>query len=287
MLSEIKVDRQKIVVLLAVWTAYGLFFGTQSYVRDLYSGGQASLPSYVAVWICCGYSWAVLTFPVLVFARRFSLEKLKWPRFLLVHFGSAPVFASVQLGIYVLIAGVLFSRPNRSLWDNYEFLLASELQWSVLVYGAIIAVITTYDRLFTKDFEPLSRDNGRTHTTQATGQPRSTGTNGFLRRISVKENGKIVLVDADRINWIESYGNYLFLYTPERKFIYRETMAAMERKLNPEQFVRIRRSTIVKVDQIKELHPSDNGEFEIVLVSGNILCSTRRYRKNLERVLKS
>ena len=111
-------------------------------------------------------------------------------------------------------------------------------------------------------------------------------TNGFLRRVPVKENGKIVLVDADRIDWVESFGNYIFLHTADRKFIHRETVAAMEKKLDPHEFVRIRRSTIVRIDRIKELHPGDNGEFEVVLEGGTVLFSTRRYRKNLESVLK-
>src|SRR5437867_4107098 len=125
MLSETKLDRQKLIILLAVWTAFGLFLGTQDYVRDVYFGRSASLPGYIVGWTFCGYSWAILTFPVLFFARRFSLERLKWPRFFLVHIPVAFLFSMAQLGIYLLIAGVLFNRRDRGLWDFYKFLLAS------------------------------------------------------------------------------------------------------------------------------------------------------------------
>jgi len=108
----------------------------------------------------------------------------------------------------------------------------------------------------------------------------------FLRRISVKENGRIILVDTDQINWIESYGNYLFLHTTNGKLIYRETMTAMEKKLDPAEFVRIRRSAIVRIDSIREFHPIDNGEFEVVLENGSVLSSTRRYKNNLQSILK-
>jgi two-component system LytT family response regulator len=96
-----------------------------------------------------------------------------------------------------------------------------------------------------------------------------------------------VLVDAEQLERIESYGNYLFLYTAGGKFIHRETMSAMVKKLDPAEFVRIRRSAIIRIDRIRELHPVDNGEFEVVLESGTVLSSTRRYKKNFESILKS
>jgi hypothetical protein len=287
MLSEIKLDRLRLILLLAVWTAFGLFFGTQNYIRDLYFGRSASLSGYIIGWIFCGYSWALLTIPVLVFVRRFSLEKLRWPRFLLVHIPAAVLFSLVQLGIYLVIAGILFNRPDRSLWDYYKFLLANELQSSILGYFAIVSAATAYDRFLNKKRTQSPPVFSEEALPQSVPSPRSNGTNGYLRRISVKEGGKIVLVDIDQVNRIESYGNYLFLHTPERKYIYRETMAAIEKRLDPAYFVRIRRSAIVKIDQIKELYPTDNGEFEIVLSDGTLLISTRRYRKNLEPVLKS
>ena len=63
-------------------------------------------------------------------------------------------------------------------------------------------------------------------------------------------------------------------------------MTAMEKRLDPEQFVRIRRSVIVKIERITELRPAVNGEFEVKLTNGQILAATRRYRKNLESLVK-
>jgi two-component system LytT family response regulator len=63
-------------------------------------------------------------------------------------------------------------------------------------------------------------------------------------------------------------------------------MDGIESKLNPKKFVRIRRSAIVRVEQIKELHTLFAGEFEVVLRNGVKLSSSRRYRKNLDALLK-
>lgn len=280
MLSKTKLDRQKLLLLLAVWTAFGVFFGTQNYIRDLYFGKPAFLPGYIISWILCGYSWGILTLPVLWFAGRFSLKTLKWTRFLLVHIPASAFFALVQLGIYLVIASLLFSHGDRSPWEFYKSLFVNEFQSSVLVYFAILSAATVHERFFKTDAPANLPEHNN-------GASVSSDSNGAVRRIPIKENGRIVLVDAADISWIESYGNYVFIHTCERRFIYRETVAAMEKKLDADQFVRIRRSTIVKIDQIKELHPTSNGEFEIVLLDGKSLAATRRYRKNLERVLKS
>jgi LytTr DNA-binding domain-containing protein len=283
-----KIERNKVKYLLtivAVWTAFGLFFGTQNYIRDAYAGRPASLPGYIVGWIFCGYSWGILTIPVLRFIRRFSLSRLGWGKFALIQLAAAAIFSLAQLGIYLFIAGVLFREAGQDLWGFYKFLLANELQSSILVYFAIVASVTVYDRFFrtqTAAISPLVENvdqNGHHHNLNGT-------TNGLLRRLSVKENGRIVLLDIDQIEWIESYGNYLFLHTPDGKHIHRETMTAIEQKLDPAEFVRIRRSAIVKVDRIRELRPIENGEFEVVLENGRLLSSTRRYKKNLESILR-
>jgi hypothetical protein len=256
-----------LALIVAVWTAFGLFFGTQNYIRDAYAGRQASLPGYIIGWIFCGYSWGILTVPVLWFIRRFSLAGLGWFRFVTIQVPAAAIFSLAQLCIYLLIAGVIFRGTSRGLWEFYKFLLANELQSSVLVYFSIVAAVTVYDRFFRQGAETgdkvavaSDRDQSENRNNGANGTA-----NGYVRRISVKDNGRIVLLDADQIDWVESYGNYLFLHTPDRNLIHRETMNSMEKKLDPAEFVRIRRSAIVKIDRIREFHPIDNGEFEIVL----------------------
>jgi hypothetical protein len=288
---QVNLEKSKIrylLLIVAVWTAFGLFFGTQNYIREAYAGRPASLPGYIIGWIFCGYSWGILTIPVLRFIRRFSLKKLGWPRFLLAQVPSAVLFSLVQLGIYLFIAGLLFRGSVRGLWEFYKFLLANELQSSVLVYAAIIASVTVYDRFFrTRSVLPDPESEIDRKETDNDYKIINGNANGFLRRISVKEHGRIVLVDTVEIDWVESYGNYLFLHTADRKFIHRETMTAIEKKLDPVEFVRIRRSAIVKIDRIKELHPVDNGEFEIILENDTVLSSTRRYKRNLESILRS
>jgi hypothetical protein len=283
-----------LLIVLSAWTAFGVFFGTQNYIRDVYVGKSASLPGYIIGWLVCGYSWAILTFPVLRFLRRFSLERLGWSKLMLWHLPAGIIFSLMQLGIYVLIASTLFRGPGSGVWDFYKATVVKEFQSSFLVYFAIVFAAIAYGRLIAGAADdPVSGPRAEPVTVpvpvepivEAAGIQHNGDHPAFLRRIPIKENGRISLVDIDSIDWIESYGNYVLIHTPDRRHIYRETMAAMEKRLDPTDFVRIRRSAIVRIDRIKELRPILNGELDVVLKNDKVLTSTRRYRKNLQRIV--
>lgn len=108
----------------------------------------------------------------------------------------------------------------------------------------------------------------------------------FLERIPIKETGRVFFVGVEEIDWISAQGNYVELHAGRAKHLLRETMDGIESKLNPNDFLRIRRSIIVRVEKIKELQPLFNGEYAVILHDRTELTSSRRYRKNLEVILK-
>ena len=108
----------------------------------------------------------------------------------------------------------------------------------------------------------------------------------YLKRITVRQNDRIRFLEAEQIAWMRSQGNYVEVHAAQKKFLVRETMSGMERKLDPEEFVRIRRAILVRIDRIKELQTLFGGEYLIILRDGMQLRSSRRYRQNLERLLK-
>lgn len=111
------------------------------------------------------------------------------------------------------------------------------------------------------------------------------GEEKYLRRITVKERGKIIFVVTDDVAFIEAQGNYLELDTSEKSHLIRMPLHELESKLDPNQFVRIHRSTIVNIDQIKEMHPLFNGDQTVIMKSGKKLTMTRNYRDNLKNLL--
>lgn len=64
----------------------------------------------------------------------------------------------------------------------------------------------------------------------------------------------------------------------------RETLSSIERRLDPLEFVRIHRSTIVNVRSIKEIHPWFRGHHLVVLKNGRELRMSR-YQREVARQL--
>ncbi len=105
-----------------------------------------------------------------------------------------------------------------------------------------------------------------------------------LSRIPVRNGDRVVFVKTSQIDYMESAGNYVVLHAGKESHVLRETLTALEQKLDPKQFLRISRSSLVNVDQIKELQPLFKGEYAILLHNGKQLTMTRGLREVQERL---
>jgi len=106
-----------------------------------------------------------------------------------------------------------------------------------------------------------------------------------LRRFVVRAPGRLLLVDAGQVDWIEAADNYALLHVGAATHLVRETMAGLASELDPDRFVRIHRSTIVQIDRVRELLPAFHGDFIVVLRDGTRLNMSRGYRSAVEAVL--
>jgi len=107
-------------------------------------------------------------------------------------------------------------------------------------------------------------------------------------RLVVKSGGRLFFLRADEIDWIEAAGNYVRLHVGTTSHLLRETMNAIEGRLDPEKFFRIHRSRIVNMERIQEMQPWLNGEYAVVLRTGTRLTLSRGYREKLqERLARS
>jgi two-component system, LytTR family, response regulator len=104
-------------------------------------------------------------------------------------------------------------------------------------------------------------------------------------RILVKDRGRVLIVDEQDIDWVEADGDYVRLHVQGRSHLLRETMAAMEARLDPAHFARVHRSAIVNLQRIRELRPLPNREYVLVLRDGARLRASRSYRDRLDVLL--
>ncbi len=109
----------------------------------------------------------------------------------------------------------------------------------------------------------------------------------IVTRLPVRSDGRVELVDVTTIDWIEAADNYVVLHASGRTHVLRETLSRLEQRLRPEEFVRIHRSTIVRLDRVVRLDSASRGDYDVTLRDGTRLTLSRTCRAKLERAVRT
>jgi hypothetical protein len=297
----------KWTVILSSWTLFGLCYAVQAYVSNSYFQRYAVWWQTLGVWLIQSYVWALFTPALIWLAQRFPFERRRIWRSLGVHLLAGAFFSVISPAIYVLVYRVITEREfiySRALKN----LLFDEFFTCVLIYLSVVGLAHAYGyyaryrrgELATSELEARLRqsqvereadqrlEDQLLSLVQVLKVQREDGRHQrkYIDRIPVKRAERITFLKVEDIDWIESVDNYVKLHAEGRSYLIRETMIGLEAKLNPTQFLRVRRSTIVNASRITELLPLFNGEYTIILDSGTKVQSSRRYRKNLGPLLQ-
>jgi two-component system LytT family response regulator len=107
----------------------------------------------------------------------------------------------------------------------------------------------------------------------------------YLKRIAVEMQGKLRIVPVDKISFISARGNYVYLHVGQERLLVREQMQHLEERLPPDQFFRIHRSLIVRLDEIETLVSNPGGDYTVRLLDGRTLRASRsRWKELAERL---
>jgi two-component system LytT family response regulator len=110
-------------------------------------------------------------------------------------------------------------------------------------------------------------------------------THPFVTRIAVKERGRVFLVKADEIDWIEAADYCAKLHVRDRVYVIRESMKSLAARLDPDRFFAVSRSAIVNLDRIGEIQPFSRGSQVVILKDGTRVTLSRTRRQALARLL--
>ena len=108
----------------------------------------------------------------------------------------------------------------------------------------------------------------------------------YLKRILVRGARVARFITPGEIDWIEADRNYLVLHCGSQEHLVRATLETFAARLDPAEFARVNRSTVVNLDRVRELQLASHGEYRLVLMNGHELTWSRRYvSPGLERFL--
>jgi two-component system LytT family response regulator len=109
----------------------------------------------------------------------------------------------------------------------------------------------------------------------------------YRDRMIIKTGDGFLLIRTGDIDWIEAAENYVNVHAGKETHLIRKTMRETEKQLDPEKFIRIHRSTIVNIEKIKYAKRWFNGEYQITLLNGTVLTSSRGYSDRIQCLFDS
>ncbi|WP_224367608.1 LytR/AlgR family response regulator transcription factor [Hyalangium versicolor] len=107
----------------------------------------------------------------------------------------------------------------------------------------------------------------------------------YLERLVLKEVGRVAVLPVGEVDWLEAEDYYVQVHSNGDTHLVRQPLRQLETQLDPRQFVRIHRSTIVNARRVKEMRPLFHGEYQVILRDGTCLKLSRSYRERLDALL--
>ena len=89
----------------------------------------------------------------------------------------------------------------------------------------------------------------------------------------------MVQVNTEDVLWVEALGNYMRIFTPKGKYTILSTMKDIASKLSTDEFVRVHRSFIVRVDKIETI------EDNYILINQKQISIGKAYKEELTKRL--
>jgi len=96
----------------------------------------------------------------------------------------------------------------------------------------------------------------------------------------VPHRSEIIRIAAGDIDLIEAERDYMRLHVGTRSFLLHQTITGLESQLDPAEFVRLHRSTLVRRDRITGFRHNGAGAWEVQLRNGRWLRVGRTYLAN-------
>jgi two-component system LytT family response regulator len=106
-----------------------------------------------------------------------------------------------------------------------------------------------------------------------------------VSRLIVRGVGQIVVVPVQSVDWIEAADYYSKLHCGSRVHLLRETLTSLDQRLDPARFMRVHRSAIVNLANVRGVEAALRGDGSVVLATGVRVRVTRDRREDLERRL--
>lgn len=107
----------------------------------------------------------------------------------------------------------------------------------------------------------------------------------YQDRFLIKQSGRIIIISSQEIIYFEAMEDYVNIHTTHDTYLIQQSLTNLEIKLNPQQFIRVHRSSIVNIDFIKEIDAASSGRYHLFLKNGKMIHVSRTGAKQLKHFI--
>lgn len=111
-----------------------------------------------------------------------------------------------------------------------------------------------------------------------------TQTLNYPKRILVEKGNRLRSIAADEIIYLKAEKDYTQIHTHDQSYLSSQGIGIIEKRLDPEKFIRIHRSHIVNILHIREVY-RDISKMFLVMENGTELSIGRNYTDNLKKLI--
>lgn len=253
-------------VVLLGWALIALVQAAQGYAVANWRGQEQ------AWWPSLGYSaaiysvWVLLSWPIARAVLTIERHIRRWWLRVLAYLTLWPLAA----GAHVLLFGLLYwplyrgdAVPTRGAMVEHMFV--RNFDSNTMLYAALVAVTIGWMR-WPRRAEPVQR-------------PASDDA------LLIRARGRVHRVPFDTIDWIGAAGDYAEIHSEGRAFLIEESLTSLAARLPAEDFARIHRGALIRLDRVRAIDPIGRGDAHVRLTGGQQLRLSRRFRDNLAALL--
>ena len=99
----------------------------------------------------------------------------------------------------------------------------------------------------------------------------------WLAELWIPHRSELIRIDTEEVSRIDAERDYVRLHVDDRSYLLLQTIAGLEKRLDPAKFIRIHRSTILRKDRIKGLRHDGLGVWSVEMEDGEALRIGRTY----------
>lgn len=132
--------------------------------------------------------------------------------------------------------------------------------------------------------ERLARALARVREWRAT-ERLQTGKSKWISEFWVQNRGEMLRVDAAQVDLIEAERDYMRLHVGARSWLIHQTIKSLEARMDPDQFIRIHRSKMVRRDGIVGLKHHGDGAWSVDLGDGGTHRIARTYLHDVKAIM--